>query len=145
MNIDEYSISETGSFISFLDIQFCFQEGSLQTDLHVKETDSRMYLYHGSCQPNHVSSSTVYSQCLRLRRIINNDVTFTNRIDELKECFYKSNFPKSMVENISSKVKLRPRKLPDNNPVLIKDKDKETENKITVASTFGIMIQALQK
>ena len=42
-----------------------------------------------------------------------------------------------MVENISSKVKLLPRKLPDNNPVLMKDKDKETENKITVISTFG--------
>ena len=41
-----------------------------------------------------------------------------------------------MVENISSKVKLLPRKLPDNNPVLIKDKDKETEDKITVASKF---------
>ena len=137
LNIDEYSISYTGSLISFLDIQFCFQEGSLQTDLHIKETDSKMYLYYGSCHPNHVYASIVYSQCLRLRRIINNDVTFANRIDELKECFYKSNFPKSMVENISSKVKLLPRKLPDNNPVLIKDKDKETENKITVVSTFG--------
>ena len=41
-----------------------------------------------------------------------------------------------MVENTSSKVKLLPRKLPDNNPVLIKDKDKETEDKITVASKF---------
>ena len=66
----------------------------------------------------------------------NNDVRFTNQIDELKECFYKSNFPKSMVENISSKVKLLPRKLPDNNPVLMKDKDRETEDKITVASKF---------
>ena len=108
-----------------------------KTDLYIKETDLRMYLYYGSCHTNYVYTSIVYSQCLRLRRIINNDVTFTNRIDELKECFYKSNFPKSMVENISSKVKLVPRKLSYNNPVLIKDKDKEIKNKITVVSTFG--------
>ena len=54
LNIDEYSISDTGSFISFLDIQFRFQQGNLQTDLHIKETDSRMYLYYGSCHSNHV-------------------------------------------------------------------------------------------
>ena len=79
----------------------------------------------------------MYSQCLRLRRIIIKDVTFINRIDVLTECCYKSNFPKPMVESISSKVKLLPRKLTDSNPILMKDKDKGTENKVTVVSTFG--------
>ena len=49
--IDESSIGQTNSFISFLDIQFCFDvKGDLQTDLYVKPTDSRSYLNFGSGQ-----------------------------------------------------------------------------------------------
>ena len=55
LNIDESSIEDPGQYVSFLDIKFCFdQEGALQTVLHVKETDSRSYLFYGSAHPNHI-------------------------------------------------------------------------------------------
>ena len=141
LNIDEFSIEDSGTYTSFLDIRFMFDDnGDLQTDLFVKETDSRSYLYFGSTHPNHIYSSIIYSQCLRLRRIINEDQRLSRRIDELKEYFYNSNYPKKMVENISSKVKTFERRLPackntSNSSILLPaSPDQKT---IRVVSTFG--------
>ena len=104
--IDEHTIKNPGHYISFLDIMFCFDsEGQLQTDLYVKETDARSYLFYGSSHANHVFAGIVYSQCLRLRRIINNQERLNNQLEILKECFLNCNYPKKMVDNITSKFK----------------------------------------
>ena len=95
-----------GQYISFLDIMFCFDsEGQLQTDLYVKKTDARSYLFYGSSHANHVFAGIVHSQCLRLRRIINNQEHLNKQLNILKECFLNCNYPKKMVDNITSKVK----------------------------------------
>ena len=101
LNID----AEPNEFVSFLDIQFCFnQDGRLETDLYTKPTDARAYLQYGSQHPNHVYSAIEYSQCFRLRRIINSNSRLQNRIAELKLAFLDSNYPQNMVNNISNKV-----------------------------------------
>ena len=139
--IDEFSIESNGNYIPFLDIQFCFDScGELQTDLYTKETDSRAYLFYGSCHPNHVYSSIVYSQCLRLRRIINDDTRLSKRIDELKLCFKNSNYPKKMVEKITTKVKSLPRLLPaprDSSSSSILLPKSPVKSEIRVISTYG--------
>ena len=67
-----YLTKTNNEFTNFLDIQFCFDvDGELQTDLYRKETDSQAYLNFRSAHPNHTFSGNVYSQSLRLRRIIN--------------------------------------------------------------------------
>ena len=105
LNIDEHCIADPCEFVAFLDVQFCFNgDGNLMTDLYVKETDSRSYLYYGSSHPNHTYSSIVYSTSLRLRRIINDNERLNNRIEELKECFFSANYPQKMVNNITSKA-----------------------------------------
>ena len=105
LNIAERSIKNPGQYVSFLDIQFCFDnDGQLQTDLFIKETDSRSYLHFSSAHPNHIYSGIVYSQCLRLRRIINSQTRLEIRIAELCESFKNANFPKNMISNISNKV-----------------------------------------
>ena len=43
-------------------------------------------------------------QCLRLRRIINNNERLKTRLDELCIAFEKSGYPKTMLANITSKV-----------------------------------------
>lgn len=117
----------------------------------MKETDSRSYLYFGSTHPNHIYSSIIYSQCLRLRRIINDDQRLAERIDELKECFYNSNYPRKMVENISSKVKTFERRLPtsrntSNSSILLPASP--DQKSIRVISTFGsdeALIEVIEK
>ena len=102
--IDESVLKQVNEFAPFLDIQFCFDEkGNLQTDLYVKPTDKRSYLYFGNTHPNHMYSGIVYSQCLRLRRIINCQTRLKNRLDELCACFKISGYPESMLKNISAK------------------------------------------
>ena len=113
LNIDESTIAAPSEFVSFLDIQFCFStDGNLETDLYVKPTDARTYLQYGSAHPNHIYSGIIYSQCFRLRRIINSNSRLHIRIGELKQAFLNSNYPKNMIQNISDKVLKMERKLP---------------------------------
>ena len=135
--IDEFNIEEVGNFVNFLDTKFCFDDtGALQTDLYIKETDARSYLNFHSCHPNHIYSGIVYSQCNRLRRIINNKDRLKMRLVELSEAFLAAGYPVHMVGNISEKVLNSERKIsPD-----IKETVSDTSNipsKINVLSTFG--------
>ena len=136
LNIDESNIQEVNKFAPFLDIQFCMDtNGDLQTDLYTKETDARAYLSFDSAHPNHIYSGIVYSQCLRLRRIINCNNRLKLRLEELKECFLNSDYPTKMVDNISKKVlglerNLSRGKQSDNN-------DKNTSPGVRVVSTFN--------
>ena len=97
LNIDESTIAAPSEFVSFLDIQFCFStDGNLETDLYVKPTDARTYLQYGSAHPNHIYSGIIYSQCFRLRRIINSNSRLHIRIGELKQAFLNSNRIKTL-------------------------------------------------
>jgi hypothetical protein len=90
LSIDECSLLSfpPWSSVSFLDIKFWFdQDGNLQIDLFIKETDARSYLFFGSSHPNHVYSGIVYSQALRLRRIINSQERLVKQLDILHDCF----------------------------------------------------------
>ena len=103
--IDEFLIKNINEYAPFLDIQFCFDlDGHLKTDLFVKPTDARSYLNFISAHPKHVFSGIVYSQCLRLRRIINDNVRLENRLKELCAAFEKSEYPRKMLNKISAKV-----------------------------------------
>ena len=111
-DIDESIVKDVGEYVPFLDIQFCFnKDGDLQTDLYIKPTDARSYLNYTSAHPKHTFSRIVYSQCLRLRRIINHQDRLKLRLDELCLAFEKSGYPKSMLQNISAKVLNTPRQL----------------------------------
>ena len=99
------TIKDINEYAPFLDIQFCFDfDGHLQTDLFVKPTDARSYLNFKSAHPNHVFPGIVYSQCLRLRRIINDNSRLENRLKELCIAFEKSDYPRKLLDKISSKV-----------------------------------------
>ena len=88
--IDESGVKDVGEFIPFLDIQFCLDtNGLLQTDLYVKPTDARSYLHFSSAHPRPTFSGIVYSQCLRLRRIINDTDRLAHRLNVF---FLKSSF-----------------------------------------------------
>ena len=131
--IDESNLGENGIFVPFLDIRFCFdKEGILQTDLFQKETDSRAYLEFGSAHPNHVFSGIVYSQCLRLRRIINNNERLKTRLDELKKSFIIAKYPTNMVNNISDKVLRMERDIKTK-----QNKQRENKTPIQITSTYG--------
>ena len=103
---------EKFKFINFLDILFAFNvNGTLQTDLYQKPTDTRSYLNFSSCHPNYTFAGTVYSQALRLRRIINNQERLKLRLEEMKADFHKCGYPLKLLNNIFEKVLKTPRNL----------------------------------
>ena len=118
--------------LNFLDIKYCFDgDGNLQTDLYTKETDSRSYLSFSSAHPNHTFSGNVYSQSLRLRRIINSKDRLKTRLDELAESFKKAGYPTKMVTDITNKV------LNSERDIRKKDKKEGVDkDKIIVVSTY---------
>jgi hypothetical protein len=134
--IDESSIECPNTYVPFLDIQFCFSSsGQLLTDLYTKPTDSRSYLNFNSCHPPHVFSGIVFSQFLRLRRIINDNSRLKARIDELKVCFHNGGYPNVMVDNIANKVLGMERSLQRKSEVPMEDAG--TPKTIRMISTFG--------
>ena len=103
--IDESMIKDVNEYVPFLDIQFCFDfDGKLQIDLYVKPTDARSYLNFHSAHPKHVFPGIVYSQCLRLRRIINDNARLKLRLSELCTAFQKSEYPTTLLNKIVEKV-----------------------------------------
>jgi hypothetical protein len=131
--IDESIIKEVNEFAPFLDIQFCFDfEGHLQTDLYVKPTDARSYLNFNSAHPKHVFPGIVYSQCLRLRRIINKNDRLKLRLTELCTAFQKSEYPTKILHKISTKVLNMERRL--ERPV---STDEDSSKPILIVSCHG--------
>ena len=130
--IDESSFKKPSYYINLLDIQYCFDsDGELQTDLYVKETDSRSYLNFSSAHPNHTFSGNVYSQSLRLRRIINSQERLRTRLDDLAASFKKAGYPESMINGITTKVFTSERDIS-----VKQQKVFDNDDKIRVVSTY---------
>ena len=143
LHIDESNIKNPTEYVNFLDIQFCFdQNGSLQTDLYTKETDSRSYLNFSSSHPNHTFSGNVYAQSLRLRRIINDQGRLDKRLKELADAFKQAGYPEKMVGEITNKV------LNSLRDISVKEKNEVGDDSIRVISTFGAddkLVNAVKK
>ena len=104
--------------VNFLDIKFWFDnEGDLQTDLYIKPTDARAYLNFTSCHPVHIFPGIIYTQALRLRRIINNQERLLTKMNELKMDFKKAKYPANMITNITNKVISFPRPIGRNKTI----------------------------
>ena len=80
----EFTESEAGTTVHFLDASVHLQNEKLHTDLYCKPTDlyckptdKHQYLYYTSCQPKHTRNSLPYSLALRLRRICLTDELFS--------------------------------------------------------------------
>ena len=69
--------------ITFLDTKVSLHNGVIQTNLHVKPTDTHQYLLATSCHPRHNKTSIAYSQALRIRRICSMEVDFNKRAEDL--------------------------------------------------------------
>ena len=85
------------------------------TYLYRKPNDSRGYLHYSSCHPPHIFSSIVYSQALRLKRIINNEDRLNTHLEEMKSDLLNAKYPIKLVDNIIiTKVKATPSTLDKN-------------------------------
>ncbi len=101
------------------------------TDVNIKPTDARVYLHFSSFHPRHTFLSVVYSQCLRYKRLISNNITLIRRLGELKQCFLKSGYPEKLVDGVIDDVLTRRRSLSSSS------KSKDPPNNVMWVQTFG--------
>ena len=126
-----YEVRPITEFTQFLDIQYKFEGGRLTTDLFRKPTDANRYLEFTSFHPRHTFRSIVFSQALRYRRIVNDDVLLDERLSELQSFFEQSSYPPEMVQDVIRDVKSRPRVLE------YREKDQDSPSFTPWIMTFG--------
>ena len=119
--------------------------GYLQTDLYVKPTDARSYLNFSSAHPRHIFSGIVYSQCLRLRRIINNQNRLAHRLNELLAAFDKSGYPENMLMNIRNKVQQMQRQITPSDHVSDESSDAKPVLIVSCHGTDEKLVQTVKK
>ena len=74
-------------------------------DLHVKSTDRHQFPHYTSSHPEHTKRSIVFGQYLRVCRICSIAQNFRKHTTEMKSWFYKSGYPKGLVEKEMGKIK----------------------------------------
>ena len=94
-----FNVRPVYEFLEFLDVRYRFVDGVLDTDIYYKPTDAHRYLNFNSHHPPHVFRSTVFSQFLRLRRIIIDPELLYFRLCEMKKFFIRSDYPDSMLND----------------------------------------------
>ena len=82
---------------NFLDVTVSITEGIIETDLHVKPTDSDQYLLSSSCHPFYCKKGIPYSQALRINKICLNNELFDKRCNDLEKYLSERGCSEKMV------------------------------------------------
>ena len=103
----KFTASWSDKEIPFLDTLIRLNpDGSLETDLYVKPTDTHMYLHYSSCHPKHKKNSGPYSQLLRVRRICSVQSDFDEHADTILIHYKLRGYPVSVLTEALDKVLL---------------------------------------
>ena len=108
-NIDEkiqFTI-ETGNKIPFLDISFeLAANGSLETDIYYKETDTHNYVQFGSFHPRKTLTNIPYSLAQRICIIVSDPSRKEIRLAELKGRLQKQKYPSGVIDSAINQARL---------------------------------------
>ena len=83
--------------VVFLDTRVYLRNSLVETDLHIKPTDTHQYLRTDSCHPRHCKTAIPYGQALRLRRICSEQDNLRRRCDELKTHLLNRGYEKNLL------------------------------------------------
>ena len=83
--------------VAFSDTRVYLRNGLVETDLHIKPTDTHQYLWTDIFHPRHCKTAIPYGQALRLRRTCSLQDNLHNRCDELKEYICKRGYEKHLL------------------------------------------------
>ena len=83
--------------INFLDLNVRLRNRQIETDLHIKPTDTHLFVDSTSCHPYHCKKGIPYSQALRYNRICSDDKKFDQRCNVLEKWLIKRGYSERMV------------------------------------------------
>ena len=96
--------------VSFLDLQVDIVQGKLITSLFVKPTDRHQHVHYSSDHPEHTKQSIIYSQTLRLKRLVSLEKDFKEKLLKMKSSFLKRRYPEHIIDCKLEKVNFRENK-----------------------------------
>ena len=94
-----FKLESFGQQVHFLDIFICNTDGTIQTDIFYKPTDSRQYLNFHSNHPGHVKRALPYNLARRICTIVSNKTMQVKRLNELFQSLKKCNYPSALIED----------------------------------------------
>jgi len=98
-----YTASKTK--VSFLDVDVMLNDqGDLDTNVHVKETNIHNYVEYSSSHPKSCKDGIPFSQAKRYRRIISDNNSYIESLDDLKQHFVARNYPEYIVDQAFTKA-----------------------------------------
>ena len=83
--------------INFLDVKVRLRNRQLETDLHIKPTDTHQFLDSPSCHPYHCKKSIPNSQALRRNRICSDNKKFDQCCNDLEKWLMERGYSERMV------------------------------------------------
>ena len=117
--------------INFLDVNVRLRNRQLETDLHIKPTDTHQFLDSTSCHPYHCKKSIPYSQALRYNRICSDNKKFDQCCNNLEEWLMKRSYSERMIRTQIFKTRGESR-----DSLLERGNTKTSDSKLTFNITY---------
>ena len=105
----KFEVTYSAEKVNFLDTVTYITDDTIHTTVYTKPTDKKQYLYFTSSHPKHTTQAIPYSQAIRYRRIIDNDVLLDSELSVLSSRFLNRGYPLELLSSTSARVKLMSR------------------------------------
>lgn len=105
--------------LTFLDVDVFLSNNSLNTKIHIKNTNSMQYLHYNSCHPMHIKRSVPKSLALRAKNLCSNQVDFNNYISKLSNALSSRGYPEKLINHQVNKQKNSESSVNSTDPKLI--------------------------
>ena len=85
--------------VAFVDTRVCLSDCLMETDVHIKATDTCQHLPTDSCHPRRCKTAIPCEQALQLRRIRSEEDNVHKRCEELKSYLSKTGYEKHLLHD----------------------------------------------
>ena len=102
----KFTHEKSKSSVNFLDVSVNIVDNKIETDLYCKPTDYHQFLHFNSAHSFHNKKSIVYSQGLRIKRLVScsSPVAFEKHLESLRSWFCKRGCPQKVVDEQLKRV-----------------------------------------
>ena len=132
----QFTYESSKKSIAFLDLDVALNNGTLDSNVHVKPTDRHQYLLYSSSHPEHTKRSITFSQILRVSRISSREKDFQDfHCLRIRSWFLKRKYPEKLIDKEMKKVRFFPANL----------QNKKREKGVPFVVTYHPILNSLSK
>ena len=126
--------------INFLDVRIRLRNRQLETNLHIKPTETYQFLDSISCHPYYCKKGIPYSHALRHNRICSDNKTFDQRCKDLEKWLMERGYSERMIRMQILKARGESR-----NTLLQRENSRTSKSKLTFNITYYLVFQNVKR